>query len=54
MRAALKKADMPIEIVLYPDAPHAFYTDYRRSFRKEPAEDGWKRLQEWFKKHGVA
>jgi carboxymethylenebutenolidase len=31
--------------------PHAFFADYRPSFRKESAEDGWKRLQEWFKTH---
>ena len=54
MRAALKKADKPGEIVVYPDAPHAFYADYRPSYRKDPAEDGWKRLKEWFKKNGVA
>lgn len=53
MRAALKKADKPGEIVLYPEAPHAF-ADYRPSYRKEAAEDGWKRLKEWFKKNGVA
>ena len=54
MREALKKADKPSEIVLYPDAPHAFYADYRPSYRKEPAEDGWKRMLAWFKKNGVA
>jgi carboxymethylenebutenolidase len=54
MRAALKKADKPGEIVLYPDAPHAFFADYRPSYRKEAAEDGWKRLLAWFKKNGVA
>jgi carboxymethylenebutenolidase len=40
--------------VVYPDAPHAFHADYRPSFRKEPAEDGWKRAMAWFKQHGVA
>ncbi len=40
--------------VLYPDAPHAFHADYRPSFRKDPAEDGWKRLLAWFNAHGVA
>ncbi|MBQ0917144.1 dienelactone hydrolase family protein [Hydrogenophaga aromaticivorans] len=40
--------------VVYPDAPHAFHADYRPSFRKEPAEDGWKRATAWFKQHGVA
>jgi carboxymethylenebutenolidase len=54
MRAALKAADSPSEIVLYPDTPHGFYADYRPSYRKEQAQDGWKRLQEWFKKYGVA
>jgi carboxymethylenebutenolidase len=40
-------------IHVYPNAPHAFYADYRDSYRKEEAEDGWKRMTEWFKKHGV-
>jgi carboxymethylenebutenolidase len=42
------------EFVVYPDAPHAFHADYRPSFRKEAAEDGWKRCVAWFKTHGVA
>jgi carboxymethylenebutenolidase len=54
MRAALKEANSPSEIVVYPDAPHAFYADYRSSYRKEPADDGWKRLQEWLKRYGVS
>ena len=54
MRAALKAAGNPSEIVVYPDTPHAFHADYRASYRKEAAEDGWKRLLAWFKKHGVA
>jgi carboxymethylenebutenolidase len=42
------------EFVLYPDAPHAFHADYRPSYRKEAAEDGFKRALGWFKTHGVA
>ena len=42
------------EFVIYPDAPHAFHADYRPSYRKEAAEDGWKRALAWFKAHGVA
>lgn len=42
------------EFVLYPDAPHAFHADYRPSYRKEAAEDGFKRALAWFKTHGVA
>ncbi|OGA21172.1 MAG: carboxymethylenebutenolidase [Betaproteobacteria bacterium RIFCSPLOWO2_02_FULL_67_26] len=55
MRAALNGAGNTVsEIVVYPEAPHAFYADYRPSFRKEAAEDGWKRMQAWFRKYGVA
>jgi carboxymethylenebutenolidase len=42
------------EIVIYPDAPHAFHADYRPSYRKDAADDGWKRCLAWFKTHGVA
>ena len=38
---------------VYDQAPHAFHADYRPSYRKEDAEDGWKRLQAWFKQHRV-
>ena len=54
MRQGLKAAGNKSEIIIYPDAPHAFYADYRPGYRKETAEDGWKRLQAWFKKYGVA
>jgi carboxymethylenebutenolidase len=42
------------EFVLYREAPHAFHADYRPSYRKEAADDGWKRCLEWFRTHGVA
>ena len=42
------------EFVVYPAAPHAFHADYRPSFRKEAAEDGFNRALTWFKTHGVA
>jgi carboxymethylenebutenolidase len=42
------------EFVVYPQAPHAFHADYRASYRKEAAEDGFKRALEWFKAKGVA
>ncbi|HMU54657.1 MAG TPA: dienelactone hydrolase family protein [Nitrospira sp.] len=53
MKAALRSAGGTSEFVIYPNAPHAFHADYRPSYRKEAAEDGWRRLQEWFKRHGV-
>ena len=50
MVAALKSAgNSRSELVLYPDAPHAFHADYRPSYRKEAAEDGCKRAVGWFK-----
>ena len=54
MRAALKAAGKKSEIHTYPDMPHGFHADYRPTYRKEAAVDGWKRLLDWFKKHGVA
>jgi carboxymethylenebutenolidase len=55
MMAALKAAgNAKSELVLYPDTPHAFHADYRPSYRKEQAEDGWKRAVAWFKTHDVA
>ena len=53
MRAAIKKAGGKSEIHVYPDAPHAFLADYRPSYRKDAAEDGWKRMQAWLKKNGA-
>lgn len=53
MKVALQGANKPGEIVLYPETPHGFHADYRPTYRKEQAEDGWKRLQGWFKANGV-
>ena len=36
------------EIHVYDNAPHAFHADYRPSFSKAEAEDGWNRMQDWF------
>ena len=41
------------QFVVYDDAGHAFFADYRPSYRKADAEDGWKRAIAWFKEHGV-
>lgn len=53
MQKALKDAGKPGELKVYPDTPHGFHADYRPTYRKENAEDGWKRLLEWFAKNGV-
>ena len=54
MRAAIKAANGKSEIIVYPEADHGFHADYRPSYNKEAAQDGWRRLQEWFKKYGAA
>jgi len=53
MRQALKDANKPSEIVVYPGAPHGFYADYRDSFRADAAADGWNRMLDWFRRYGV-
>lgn len=57
MKAALAAGNAAARastFVVYPDAPHAFHADYRPSFRREAAEDGWKQALAWFRQHGVA
>jgi len=54
MRTALKQAGKTADFHIYPDTPHGFNADYRPSYRKEAAEDGWKRMLEWFRRNGVA
>jgi carboxymethylenebutenolidase len=53
MEGLLRSSGKEAAILVYPGAPHAFHADYRPSYRKEPAEDGWKRLLDWLKRHGV-
>ena len=53
-RDAAKAAGKTVEIVIYPDTPHAFHADYRPSYRREAAVDGWARMLAWFKTYGVA
>lgn len=53
MRDALTKAGSKSRIHIYPDAPHAFHADYRPTYRKDAAEDGWKRMLEWLRQNGV-
>lgn len=50
--AALKSAgNARSEVVIYPNMPHAFHADYRPTYRKETAEDAWKRATAWIKQH---
>ena len=51
--AKAKAAGKTVEIVVFPDAPHGFHADYRPSYRKADAEDGFGRMLAWFKTYGV-
>ena len=57
MRKALaasgNAASKASEIHVYDGAGHAFHADYRPSYRKAAADDGWQRMQAWFKRHGL-
>ncbi len=53
MRAGLKTSSSKSQIIVYPNAPHAFFADYRPSYRQKEAKLGWQRLQAWFKQYGV-
>lgn len=54
MREALARGKSRSEIMVYPDAGHAFHADYRPSYVAASARDGWQRCLAWFKAHGVA
>ena len=56
MRKALAaggKAAQQSRIKVYPGAGHAFFADYRPSYKPDAAQDGWNELRAWLKSHGV-
>jgi carboxymethylenebutenolidase len=54
LKASGNKNAKASDMHVYPGMPHAFNADYRPSYRKETADDAWKRMLAWFKKNGVA
>jgi carboxymethylenebutenolidase len=52
-KKALEDDKKTVEFKIYPGAPHGFHADYRASYRKDAAEDGWNQMQAWLKKYGV-
>lgn len=53
MRQALHAANATAEIIVYPEAGHAFNADYRASYHEASAKDGWQRMLAWFHQYGV-
>jgi len=53
MQAALDAAGQRSEFHIYRDAPHAFFADYRQSYREADAKDAWDRALAWFRAEGV-
>jgi len=53
LRAQLKEAGNPSQIIVYPDAGHAFNADYRPSYDKSAADDAWKKMLAWLKYYGI-
>jgi carboxymethylenebutenolidase len=53
LKAALAENKKTAEFKIYPGAPHGFHADYRASYRKDAAEDGWNQMIAWFKKNKV-
>ncbi|TJZ78898.1 dienelactone hydrolase family protein [Chitiniphilus eburneus] len=53
MRVAIKRSARPSRIVVYEDAGHGFNADYRPSYHRAAAQDGWLEMTQWFKRHGV-
>jgi carboxymethylenebutenolidase len=54
MESEMKKAGKKAEIKIYPNSGHGFNADNRPSYNKADAEDGWKRMLDWFKANGAA
>jgi carboxymethylenebutenolidase len=54
MQARLAESGAPADIIVYDDAPHAFFADYRPSYRLDAAQDAWYRALSFFRAHGVA
>ncbi|MGV3346644.1 dienelactone hydrolase family protein [Enterobacteriaceae bacterium LUAb1] len=53
MQRTLHNTHPESEIVIYPQAGHAFYADYRPNYHAESAKDGWQRMINWFATQGV-
>jgi carboxymethylenebutenolidase len=54
MRAKLKEyRKTGSDLIVYPDAQHGFHADYRTSYDPAAAQDGWRRMIDFFRENGV-
>lgn len=54
MKVALKAAGKTTsDIIVYPGVQHGFHADYRPSYDKAAADDGWKKMLAFFAANGV-
>ncbi len=54
MKTALEQGSAAAKastFIVYPDAGHAFHADYRPSYRKDAADEGWREATAWLGKH---
>jgi carboxymethylenebutenolidase len=51
LQEALDKHNKTYELVMYRNAGHAFFADYRPSYRAAPAQDMWHRVLQFYAKY---
>ncbi|HEX9170041.1 MAG TPA: dienelactone hydrolase family protein, partial [Roseiarcus sp.] len=52
MKAKLAAAGAESKIVVYDDADHAFFSDYRTNYMRADAEASWAEATRWLTAHG--
>jgi carboxymethylenebutenolidase len=53
MKAKLAAAGIESRLIVYPDAGHGFFADYRPDYNRSAAEASWSDATRWLKQHGV-
>jgi len=51
IRDALQKAGVPHEIVVYPNADHAFFNDTGTRYQPQAAQAAWQRTLAWYERY---
>jgi carboxymethylenebutenolidase len=53
MKAKLAAAGVESKLIVYPDAGHGFFADYRPEYERAAAEASWSEATRWLKGHGA-